>query len=479
MTVLQNTLAADILVGIRPTYRPRGGAKDVYEATDPEVIASGPAGTGKSRACLERIHHLASTHERARFLVCRKTLASLTATGLVTYETHVADRELAGGDITYFGGSSREPAQYRYHTTGSKIMFAGLDTRQAVQKVMSAEYDAVFVQEALDISEGDWEALTTRLRNGRVPHMQIIGDTNPGAPTHWIKQRANRGGLRMIESRHTDNPVLYDDDGHLTPAGREYMAVLGRLTGVRLHRLRDGLWVAAEGVIWTDFDPAVHVVDRFPIPDAWPRYWVIDFGYTNPFVCGFWAEDPDGRLWLYREIYMTQRLVEDHARDIMAQVAVPDGGTGDAPFGRSTVPGPDGPVVWRWTEPKPQAVICDHDAEDRATLKRHIGLSTRAAHKQVKTGLELVAKRLRRAGDGRPRLFLMRDSLVEVDQALAQAKLPTCTADEIPAYVWEPPVDGRAPREEPRKKDDHGADTIRYLVADRDRGRAQIRSFGG
>jgi predicted transcriptional regulator len=40
----------------------------------------------------------------------------------------------------------------------------------------------------------------------------------------------------------------------------------------------------------------------------------VDFGYTNPFVMQWWAEDPDGRLYLYREIYRTRRLVEDHAK---------------------------------------------------------------------------------------------------------------------------------------------------------------------
>jgi hypothetical protein len=33
-----------------------------------------------------------------------------------------------------------------------------------------------------------------------------------------------------------------------------------------------------------------------------------------------WAEDPDGRLYLYREIYKTRTLVEDHAKRILREV---------------------------------------------------------------------------------------------------------------------------------------------------------------
>ena len=31
--------------------------------------------------------------------------------------------------------------------------------------------------------------------------------------------------------------------------------------------------------------------------------WSVDFGFTNPIVIQWWAEDPDGRLYLYRELY--------------------------------------------------------------------------------------------------------------------------------------------------------------------------------
>ncbi len=450
-------------------YRFRGAAAELAHRTEDEVVLSGPAGTGKSVAALHRVFELAVRHPGARALLVRRTLVSLTSSGLVTWREKVAPASLARGAVVYYSGSQEEPPQYRFWN-GSKVMIGGMDRPG---KVMSTEYDVVYAQEAIELDEDHWEALTTRLRNGRIPAMQLLADTNPSTPTHWLKERAVKGTTVMLESRHADNPAYIDAEGRRTVEGEVYLGRLDRLTGVRLHRLRDGLWVAAEGVIYDGWDDTVNLVDRFPIPASWPRYWVVDFGYTNPFVCQWWAIDPDGRAFMYREIYHSQRLVEDHAADILAQVArAPEGWPGtlrDAvAAGRA-----------EWLEPKPVAIICDHDAEDRATLRRHLGgMSTRPARKDVKTGIEAVASRIRPAGDGRPRLFLMRDALVERDDQLVEAKLPGSTWEELAGYHWAPPTGGRAPKEEPVKRDDHGMDTMRYLVATLDLGGTPtVRSF--
>lgn len=448
-------------------YKPRGACLQLFHERGPEVLLSGPAGTGKSRACLEKLHAVALRNPGMRGLIVRKTAASLGSTALVTWREHVATEAIAHGVISYYGGSSEEPPQYRYGN-GSRIMIGGMDKPS---KVMSSEYDVIYVQEAIELAEADWEALTTRLRNGRVTFQQLLADTNPDRPTHWLKARVNRGQTLMLESRHEDNPVLVDDLGQRTERGAVYLALLGGLTGPRRYRLLGGLWVSAEGVIYDEYDPALHLVDRYRPPPDWTRWWAVDFGYTNPFVLQCWAEDPDGRLWLYREIYRTQRLVEDHARDILGIV---HGGSCDK---KTTDPDArHGGCVWK--EPKPRAVICDHDAEDRATLERHLGMSTTAATKTVKPGIQAVQARLRPAGDGKPRVFLMRDVVVDRDQALVEAAKPTCTAEEVPGYVWDTSGNG-PPKETPLKVDDHGMDAGRYMVAELDlAARPRMRVMG-
>lgn len=420
-------------------YTPEGAAQALFAYRGDEVVLSGPAGTGKSRACLEKLHALALMNPGMRGLIIRKTQVSMTNTALVTFREHVIPEALKAGLVTWYGGSAQEAAGYRY-ANGSTINVGGMDKPT---RVMSSEYDAVYVQEAIELTEADWDALTTRLRNGKITFQQLIADTNPDAEIHWLNQRALAGKTEKLESRHEDNPVLWDKAlEQWTERGVKYIRILDNLTGVRYLRLRKGLWVAAEGLVYEDWDPNIHLVDRFDIPNDWERFWAVDFGFTNPMVVQFWAKDHDGRLYRYREIYHTKRLVEDVARQILSIVA------------------PKG----QWIEPRPTRIICDHDAEDRATLERHLGMGTTAAQKTKSDGIQAMQARFKVAEDGKPRIVFLRDSLVERDQLLTDAKKPTCTEEEIPAYVWNPAKD------EPVKEDDHGCDTSRYTVADSDLG---------
>lgn len=423
-------------------YRPFGTSKTLFECREPEIVVSGPAGTGKSRACLEKFNALAWKYPGCRLLILRKTRASLTQAAIVTLEQHVFP---PGWLDTLIHWSSVDQ-EYRY-PNGSVMVVGGLDKPG---KVMSTEFDCAYVQEAIELVENDWESVTTRLRNGVIPYQQLIADTNPDAPGHWLKKRADTGKLLMLNAQHEENPVYFDrETGQYTPRGIAYLSKLDALTGVRLQRLRYGRWVAAEGQIY-EWNPAIHLVDRFEIPKEWPRFWSVDFGFVNPFVCQFWAQDGDGRLYLYREIYMTKRLVEDHARTIL--------------------------YVSK-DEPRPRAIICDHDAEGRATLERHLEMSTVAAHKAVSEGIQAVQSRQKVAGDGKPRLFILRDAVVERDLDLDERKAPASTVEEIGGYVWDT-SSGRRRGEEPKKENDHGMDAARYLVAHVDlRGPARVE-FG-
>jgi phage terminase large subunit len=413
----------------------RGAAWKLLHSHAQEILISGPAGTGKSTAMLAKLHLCADSVPNVRALLVRKTRASLTESGLVTWESGI----LPPGHPALYGPTRAHRRAYHY-PNGSEVVVAGLDK---VGRVMSSEYDLIAVQEAIELEEAEWEGLTTRLRNGKLPFQQLMADTNPDRPTHWLKKRCDAGRCLMLESRHEDNPVLWDEAAQAwtwaahRPDGTGYIDRLDQLTGPRKARLRHGKWVQAEGVVYEAWDAARHVIDRFDIPADWPRYLTIDFGFTNPFTCQWWAEDPDGRLFLYRELYQTQLLVEDAAREILA---LSQG------------------------EPRPRAVICDHDAEDRATLERHLGVATVAAIKDVSPGIQAVAVRLRPAGDSRPRLFVLRDSLVRRDPALVEAKKPTCLIEEVDGYVWDT-SNNRKQGEEPVKKDDHSLDAARYLVS--------------
>jgi PBSX family phage terminase large subunit len=430
-------------------YEARGALLDVFRSRERQVLVSGPAGTGKSRAILEKLNICAKKYPRMKGLILRKTHKSLAGSIVQEFVDEVIKEELATGSIKFVGHTNLKPAQFRY-SNGSSISLGGLDNPT---KFMSTQWDVAYINEAIEIRLEDWEKINIRLRNGKMPYHQLIADTNPDAPTHWLISRVREGKIKMIESRHTDNPRYYIDETKMTDEGAEYLAALQDNTELMVQRYFYGKWVAAEGIIYDQFDPAIHVRDRFEIPTEWRRYWAIDFGYNNPFVCQWWAEDPDGNLYLYREIYKSKRLVQDHANDIK-QIMCPHD---------------------IWIEPKPSKILTDHDPDGRGQLERVLGLGTTAAHKVVSEGIQAVQARVTRSN---PRLFLLRDSILGPDKSLAKVHKPTCTEEEITGYIWDSSTD--KPREQPLKANDHGMDAMRYMVAYKDLApKARVRFVGG
>lgn len=406
--------------------------REILSARDLTVLVSGPSGTGKTTAILERIRACCAKYERSRWLVCRSFRKWLSQSVLVTWENKVCPPH----DLVPDRIRRDSRSEYRFRN-GSVVVVAGLDDPQ---QVMSAEYDGIFVNEATEVNQATVETLRNRLRNGVMPYQQLILDCNPGPPTHWLKKEADAGRMRHITTVLKDNPAYYDATRQRwTRAGESYRRVLDTMTGNRRLRLRDGKWAQAEGVIYDGWSAPVHVVDRFAVPSDWVTYWTVDFGFNNPFVWQCWAIDPDGRVILVAEFYHTRMLVEDAAQVIRREAA-------------------------RYSPPA--AVICDTDAEGRATLERHLEVSTTAAEKaDVRGGIDAVAARLQLQPDGRPRLLVFRDALCgPTDHLLAETGHPIGLAQEMDAYVWHTDRQGSAAKDQPLKMYDHSQDACRYGV---------------
>lgn len=407
-------------------YQPFGAARDVLYFKGDEAMLDGPAGTGKSRGLLEKVHIALTKYPNARGLMVRKTRESLTQSAMVTYEKFVVPEN---GAVRF----RTQEQEYRY-SNGSVLVVGGMDK---ASKVMSADYDIIYAQEATELTEEDWESLTTRARNGIMPYNQVIGDCNPNKPQHWLKKRMDGGLCHRFKSVHKDNPTLFDHVANdWTPRGLSYMSKLMNLSGVRRKRLYEGIWAAAEGMIYTEWDPEIHIVKKhFDPPKEWRRVWVTDFGFTNPFVWQAWAIDGDNNAYRFAEIYYTQLLVEDACSLIRAWQA-------------------------ENSEPKPEAYLCDWDAEDRHTIERHLEVPTTAADKDVSTGIEAMKSRLRHDDGHRASMYFMPDSLLETDPDLLDAGKPTCTEQEVDGYEW----DNAKTKEVPIKIDDHGMDCSRYFA---------------
>lgn len=404
-------------------YVARGGAARLFLCRDPEVLIEGPAGTGKSRAVVERIIQFCDEHPRCRVAVVRKTRKSLTESWMVTFENTLQENSLDQMLVEPLDvGPRRSHRDYYEFKNGSQVVLGGMDNPT---RLYSTEFDMVYVNEATELTEHEWESLHRSLRNNRAPYQQLLGDCNPDAPTHWLNVRCNAGKTTRIVSRHSDNPTL-------KPA---YLERLMALTGVRRARLYEGKWAAAEGIIYDGFDRLFHVVAPFDIPSDWTRYRSIDFGLVHPFVCQWWAVDGDGRMYLYRQWVKTGWTAARHAKKIVEL-------TGNERI---------------------EATISDHSATDRATLMEAAGIDTVLADKQDKrAGIDAMTERLRKREDGKARLYVFDGSLVEPDPALLERHHPIDLVSEIDGYVWKTTTKGV--KEDPIDLLNDSCDAARYMV---------------
>lgn len=406
--------------------------------------------TGKSVTALFKLHALCESKPGVRCLMVRKTRASLTNSAMVTYEEKILP---PNHFVLRKGGTRRMRLSYDY-PNGSTIVLGGMDNPI---KVMSTDWDVVYVQEAIELRENEWDSLSSRLRNGAMAYQQIFGDTNPDHPQHWLKQRCDRGDTLMLESKHEDNPRYWDlEKKEWTPEGAAYIAKLDKLRGPLNERLRWGRWSEAHGAVYTEWRRDKHVVPRREIPPEWPRYWAVDFGYNDAFSCLMAAEDPEGRVIVYQELYKSKTLVEVHAK-VMLQLL-----EREAKYWSDKR---QVPLHSMQRILQPRFIICDHQRSERATLEHHLGLSTIPAKKAIQRGIQVVSERLIFQPDGRARFEYMDGSLVHRDEELAAEGRPTSLLDEFPAYVWKPGI-----KDEPVDADNHSLDSSRYLMMHLDKG---------
>lgn len=277
---------------------------DVLEEGCPprELLIVGAAGTGKTWGILMLLHLLSLRRSGLRVLICRKTREALSESVLVTYEQEILP--LTGHRSISLGPKRRIRQAYNY-PNGTEWIVGGLDRPS---KILSTSYDIAFVNEAIELGEEDWETIQSRIgRPDRSHELNcLIGDTNPGPPSHWLKQRCEQGRTLEWVSRHRDNPAMWRA-GSWTPGGESYIASLKLLTGTRRKRLLEGVWAAGESQWFNRFDDA-NISPEAGYNSGIPVQLSIDSGVFTGAVAFQVRHRPVGHLvtvfadWLFEDV---------------------------------------------------------------------------------------------------------------------------------------------------------------------------------
>lgn len=421
-------------------YTPRGAAAELFTCREPKVLLQGPAGTGKSRAILEYINYWCGLVPNVRAMICRKTRVSLTESGLVTFENKV----LPPNSPMKRGAARSHRKEYKY-PNGSVLVPLGLDNPE---RTFSTEWDIVYVQEATEVTEQEAAKLERSLRNGVLPFQQLIMDCNPDSEFHWLKRRVDDGSLFTLYSRHQDNPTVTED----------YLNRLDRLPEPLRSRLFLGKWVSAEGVVYENYDPAIHLIDRRDVPKIEWAFGAIDWGWNDPFVFQVWGV-ADGCIYRLAEIYKGKLKTDQAAEWIRTLIDQHD-------------------IRWIVADPsRPDWIDLLNDRLQgwgkRASVPGDDG-HYRMIHKAfngIEEGIDTMRIMLGNPGiprdeEGGPRMFFVRDATVHGrDQDRDSHGLPCSTEEELPSYVFDRDENKDVTKEKPDPDcEDHGCDTARYAV---------------
>lgn len=293
----------------------------------------------------------------------------------------------------------------------------GMNDAKAIRRIQGMTVGGWYADEVTLNPEDAVDMALTRMS---IPGAKAFWTMNPGSPHHWMLKKY----LDNKELTEGPNPVLkrwhfiLDDNPSLDD---EYRASLQRLfTGVFHDRYIKGLWVLAEGVIYSMFTPQFHVVDKAP---EIVNYWVgVDYGTANPCVFLLLGQDASGGVWVLSEYYWDskatgrQKTDAEYADDLLKWL---------------------GGVI-------PTVLYVDPSAASFITELRKRGWLVMAADNAVLDGIRKVSTEL---SEGR----------LHIHQSC------TGTITELGAYVWDPKAQQQG-EDRPMKEHDHAMDALRYGI---------------
>jgi PBSX family phage terminase large subunit len=135
---------------------------------------------------------------------------------------------------------------------GRRIYLEGVSDVRSEAKIRGLTLDGAYCDELSLFEEDFFKMLLSRLSKHGA---KLFATTNPDHPNHWLKrQYLDNKTLDLLDVKFTLDDNIYLDKKYVDALKKEY-------TGMFYDRFILGLWVAAEGRIYGEFDKTKMVLD--------------------------------------------------------------------------------------------------------------------------------------------------------------------------------------------------------------------------
>jgi PBSX family phage terminase large subunit len=239
-------------------------------------------------------------NENKNFIMSGRTVATL--------KHNVLD-ELS----SIFGIDTKLNQYNEFYLFGNRIICKGADN---IQSFMSIKGMTAAGWYANEINTHHQELILEGVSRCSEPNSKILWDCNPDNPAHFVKVNyIDKADGKMIYVKHwqlEDNQKQLDSKGNIINNGfltEEYITNLKNSTpqGVFYDRNILGLWVAAEGAIYRDFNR--NCIIREPLYPIEKYYAGVDWGINHYGVIEVFGEDSIGNVYLVKEIAEKNELL--------------------------------------------------------------------------------------------------------------------------------------------------------------------------
>ena len=279
-----------------------------FEKTERYVAYGGARGGGKSWAVRVKATLLSLQYAGIKILILRRSYPELK-------DNHIMPMQAILNGIAKW----KESDKMFHFPNRSVIRFGYCDSETDVLQYQGQEYDVVFLDEATQFTEFQFNALKSCVRGANGLPKRVYLTCNPGGVGHeWVKRlfvdrqfkpTEKAEDYAFVPARVYDNTALLETD----PG---YVDVLESLPDGLKRAWLEGDWNVFEGQYFPEYKEKVHIVEPFQIQKHWRVYRTIDYG-LDMLACLWIAVDEQRRAVVFRELYEPNLIVSDAAKKIL------------------------------------------------------------------------------------------------------------------------------------------------------------------
>ncbi len=272
----------------------------------------GARGGGKSWAVRVKAMLLARRYPGIRMLIVRRTYAELQLNHTRPLQT------LLRGQADYV----ERDKEFRF-ANGSSLMLGFCDAQSDVLRYQGQEFDVIFLDEATQLTEYQFQTFKGCLRGVNDFPKRIYVTCNPGGVGHaWVKRLFIDRDFRPGEDPddYVFIPAGVRDNDALMASDPGYVENLKSLPYALRMAWLEGRWDVFAGQFFTEWNESVHVTEPFDVPDWWRFYVTMDYG-MDMLAAYLIGVDPAGTAWVMREVYDGRDLGEGHDGLIISRAA--------------------------------------------------------------------------------------------------------------------------------------------------------------